>query len=94
MATVDQLNASLLLDSAADGEVDGAVAARPVSAGAAPEAVVDAEAAEVVADGERVPVPALTAVAIGLCVAVTVVFGIFPAPLIDLAHQATLLFVP
>jgi NADH-quinone oxidoreductase subunit N len=41
-----------------------------------------------------VPVPALTAVAIGLCVAVTVVFGIIPGPLVDLAHQATLLFVP
>ncbi len=94
VATVEQLNASLLLDPAADGEVDGAVAARPLSAGAAPQAALDVEAAEVVADGERVPVPALTAVAVGLCVAVTVVFGIFPAPLIDLAHQATLLFVP
>ena len=38
--------------------------------------------------------PALTAVAVGLCVAVTVVFGIIPGPLIDLAHQATLLFFP
>jgi hypothetical protein len=42
----------------------------------------------------KVPVPALTAAAIGLCVAVTVVFGIIPAPLVDLAHKATLLFVP
>jgi len=41
-----------------------------------------------------VPVPALTAVAIALCVGVTVVFGIIPAPLVDLAHKATLLFVP
>jgi NADH-quinone oxidoreductase subunit N len=40
-----------------------------------------------------VPVPALTSVAIGLCVAVTVVFGVWPAPLLDFCHHATLLFV-
>jgi NADH-quinone oxidoreductase subunit N len=40
-----------------------------------------------------VKVPALTALAIGVCVAVTVVFGIIPAPLLDFAHQASLLFV-
>jgi NADH-quinone oxidoreductase subunit N len=45
-------------------------------------------------DRARVHVPAATAVAIGLCVAVTVVFGIIPAPLVDLAHKATLLFIP
>ena len=39
-----------------------------------------------------VPVPALTSVAIGLCVAFTVVFGIIPGPILDFAHQATLLF--
>ncbi len=44
--------------------------------------------------GERVPVPVGAAVAIGLCVAVTVALGIFPAPLVDLAHHATLLFHP
>jgi hypothetical protein len=38
-----------------------------------------------------VPVPRLTALAIGLCVAVTVVFGIIPGPVVDFAHQATLL---
>ncbi len=42
--------------------------------------------------GPRVPV--LAAVAIGICLAVTVVFGIIPAPLVDFAHKATLLFVP
>jgi NADH-quinone oxidoreductase subunit N len=42
----------------------------------------------------RSPVPLTAAVAIGLCVAVTVVFGIIPAPLIDFAHKATLLFLP
>jgi NADH-quinone oxidoreductase subunit N len=40
-----------------------------------------------------VPVPALTGVAIGLCVAVTVVFGLWPAPLTDFAQRATLLFL-
>ena len=39
-----------------------------------------------------VRVPGTTWVAIGLCVGFTVVFGIFPAPVIDFAHQATLLF--
>ena len=39
-----------------------------------------------------VPVPVLTSVAIGLSVAFTVVFGIIPGPIIDFAHQATLLF--
>ena len=30
--------------------------------------------------------------AIGVCVAATVVFGIVPAPLLDFANHATLLF--
>ncbi len=52
------------------------------------------EAEEAPGAPDVVPVPALTAVAIALCVAVTVVFGIIPGPLVDLAHQATLLFFP
>ena len=40
-----------------------------------------------------VPVPVLTTVAIGLCVAFTVVFGIIPGPVLDFAHQATLLLL-
>ena len=39
------------------------------------------------------PVPPLTAVAIGLCVAFTVVFGIIPGPILNFAHQATLLLL-
>jgi len=93
VATVEHLNAALLLDTeGTEAATDGAVAARPVSA--PPAAAIEAESADRTDDAERVPVPPLTALAIGLCVAVTVVFGIFPAPLIDLAHQATLLFVP
>lgn len=33
-------------------------------------------------------------IAIGICLAVTVVFGIVPGPLVDFAHKATLLFLP
>jgi NADH-quinone oxidoreductase subunit N len=40
-----------------------------------------------------VKVPGLTWVAITICAAFTVVFGIIPEPIIDFAHQATLLFV-
>ncbi len=39
-----------------------------------------------------VPVPTLTVVALGLTVGFTVVFGIIPAPILDFAHHATLLF--
>ena len=40
-----------------------------------------------------VPVPALTSVAIGVCVIFTVLFGIVPAPLLDFCNHATLLFL-
>jgi NADH-quinone oxidoreductase subunit N len=52
------------------------------------EAPADADVADRVVD-----VPLLTWVAITLCAAFTVVFGIIPEPIIDFAHQATLLFV-
>jgi hypothetical protein len=39
-----------------------------------------------------VPVPPLTWLVIGVCVAFTVVFGIIPGPILDFTHQATLLF--
>ena len=42
----------------------------------------------------RVRVPATVAVVIVVCLAVTVVFGIIPAPVVDFAHKATLLFLP
>ena len=32
--------------------------------------------------------------AIALCVAVTVLFGVWPAPVLDFAHRAALLFLP
>jgi NADH-quinone oxidoreductase subunit N len=41
-----------------------------------------------------VPVPALTALSIALCVGVTILFGLWPQPLLDFANHATLLFLP
>ncbi len=47
--------------------------------------------------GEETPsvvrVPVLTSVAIGVCLAITVVFGIVPQPLVEFANRATLLFL-
>jgi NADH-quinone oxidoreductase subunit N len=68
--------------------------------------VVDAPEVEVVPSGsvavdleeadaaERVRFPVATTVAVSVCLAVTVVFGVIPQPLIDFAHKATLLFFP
>jgi formate hydrogenlyase subunit 3/multisubunit Na+/H+ antiporter MnhD subunit len=41
-----------------------------------------------------VRVPALGGLAIALCTGVTVLFGVWPEPLIDFANHATLLFLP
>ena len=46
------------------------------------------------AEPEPEPVPALSGVAIAVCTAVTVLFGVWPQPLIDFANHATLLFLP
>jgi NADH-quinone oxidoreductase subunit N len=43
---------------------------------------------------EAVKVPVLSGVAIWVCVGVTVLFGVWPEPLIDFANAATLLFLP
>ena len=65
---------------------------RPGEAVASLRVLTDAPPAESVTDRGVVPVPPLTALAIGLSVAFTVVFGIIPGPILDFAHQATLLF--
>ena len=62
---------------------DGAVSTLQVLTDAPP-------AAEVVERGV-VPVPGLTTVVIGVTVAFSVVFGVIPGPILDFAHQATLL---
>ena len=54
---------------------------------------VAVDVAGVVSAG-RAPVPVLTAVAVGLCLGVTVVLGFWPGPLTSFAHHATLLFLP
>ena len=54
----------------------------------------EAEGAEGEDDRVPVPVPALSALAIALCTGVTVLFGVWPQPLIDFANHATLLFLP
>ena len=43
---------------------------------------------------EPVPVPVLGGLAIGVCTGVTLLFGVWPQPLIDFANHATLLFLP
>lgn len=97
VGVVTELNAELLLDRPAITATPSGGTEAPASATAIPteseapttEEVADNDAADAVATR----VPALTAAALGLCVGVTVLFGIWPAPLVDFAHKATLLFV-
>jgi len=56
-------------------------------------AVLTQEAPTEAVEERRVYVPGLTWAALTLCVGFTVVFGIYPAPIINFAHQATLLFI-
>ncbi len=72
-------------DAIAAAGIDGGMASLQVLTDAPPVAEVEARGA--------VPVPPMTTVAIGLCVAFTIVFGIFPAPILDFAHHATLLLL-
>jgi NADH-quinone oxidoreductase subunit N len=88
------------------GEATGAAgsgspvaAAAAVSAGSsAPDEVsslrtlTDAAPAPSVIERGAVPVPPLTWLVIGITVAFSVVFGIIPEPILNFAHQATLLF--
>ena len=79
--SVTTINQQILLD----GKVAG---------GAQADDVPDDEPREEDAIPERVPVPALSGLAIALCTGVTVLFGVWPQPLIDFANHATLLFLP
>lgn len=65
--------------------------AGPADEVASLQVLTDAPPEAAVAARGRVVVPGLTAVAIGTCVAFSVVFGIFPGPVLDFARQATLL---
>jgi hypothetical protein len=83
---------------AGDGASPDRTGRSPVTDSSAVEAMsslqvlTDAPPVESVAQRGLVPVPGLTTVAIGISVAFTVVFGIIPEPILDFAHQATLLF--
>jgi hypothetical protein len=43
-------------------------------------------------DAGGVDIPVTTAVGIAVCVVVTILFGVWPQPLFNFAHAATLLF--
>jgi NADH:ubiquinone oxidoreductase subunit 2 (subunit N) len=91
--TVTALNQQILLDGETAPAEQGDVA---VASGVAGVAGADADTAASEPDTlpETEPVPALSGLAIALCTGVTVLFGVWPQPLIDFAHQATLLFLP
>jgi len=78
---------------AVDAEPD-AVAGEsgPTGAVTSLSVLTDAPPTDEVIERGAVTVPLLTWVALGLCVAFTVVFGIIPEPILNFAHQATLLF--
>jgi len=98
VAVITRLNAELLIDDAtAPGNGSAPATNGSARTAAAEQSESDAAAAEDLDEPEEpepdvVTVPITSAVGIGLCVAFTVVFGIWPAPIVDLAHQATLLF--
>jgi NADH-quinone oxidoreductase subunit N len=73
------------------GIISGATADAPADTVASLSVLTEAPPEPSVAE-RVVAVPRLTVAAIGLCVAFTVVFGIIPGPIVDFAHQATLLF--
>jgi NADH-quinone oxidoreductase subunit N len=86
-----------LVGNAADdgGDDEASAVAGPVGGDGAVsnlQVLTDAPPTEAVTERGLVTVPGLTALAIGVSVAFTLVFGIFPGPILDFAHQATLLF--
>jgi NADH-quinone oxidoreductase subunit N len=70
----------------------GAVGAVGNDGVASLQVLSDAPPSEWVTTRGAVPVPPLTWLAIGVTVSFSVVFGIIPGPILDFAHQATLLF--
>ncbi len=102
IAALDRLNAELLLDrDPMTLALVGAPITQPAPAaglglglGTLPGGGGETVAGADEATASPVQVPPLTAVAIGLCLAVTVVLGVWPGPLTSFAHHATLLFLP
>jgi len=66
---------------------------RPAEGSLTLESLTDEPPLPEVTERGVVPVPPLSALCIGICVAFSVVFGIIPGPVVDFAHQATLLFL-
>jgi NADH-quinone oxidoreductase subunit N len=81
-------------EEVSDADVDVSLGLAGVSAGARNGAVATVEAPAAVGSGEATTVtpvvPPTMAAAIAVCVAVTVVFGVWPAPIVDFAHHALL----
>ena len=81
----------------ADADVEDAPSAPAAGTRGDPVAglatLTDAPPALEVEERGAVPVPPLTTVAIGICVAFTVVFGVIPGPIVNFAHDATLLLL-
>ncbi|MGH9045397.1 MAG: NADH-quinone oxidoreductase subunit N [Acidimicrobiales bacterium] len=87
-----QLNAALVLEAQAPAHGGQGAADEPVAHGEPDESnETDATGRPGIWTSQ---VPVTAAVAIAVCLGVTVVLGIFPAPLVDFAHKATLLFLP
>jgi NADH-quinone oxidoreductase subunit N len=77
----------------ADAGIGVTPAVLPSAAGAVTLSTpVATSAMSAASDGEELVVAPTAAAAIAVCVAVTVVFGVWPAPIVNFAHQATLLF--
>ncbi|HZU80280.1 MAG TPA: proton-conducting transporter membrane subunit, partial [Acidimicrobiales bacterium] len=81
----------LLMYSATEPSPTAAPALSAAGTGAGPGAMAAASEVDAPAGEPVVVLPAMQ-LAIGLCLVVTVLFGLWPAPLVDFAHQATLLF--
>lgn len=94
VAVATELNAGVLLDADVLVRVPATQGSFAVDLDNLVSGLEAGDEVEVEPTDARVPVPVLGAVAIGLCVAVTVVFGFWPAPLTSFAHHATLLFMP
>jgi NADH:ubiquinone oxidoreductase subunit 2 (subunit N) len=92
VAVVTRLNAELLLQDDQGGPDAGPTNGEDLAADD-PESA-ESEADDPGAGDRRVVVPTLATVGIAICVAVTVVFGVIPGPLVDFAHRAVLLFLP
>jgi NADH-quinone oxidoreductase subunit N len=95
IAALDAMNAALLLDEdpmtltlAADEPRD------PLSLDALAESRGEPADEVDVGAAAAARVPALSVLAIALCVGVTVVLGFWPGPLTSFAHHATLLYLP